>query len=295
MDIDQLRRFAPGAKPHVLDGILAGWHFAEAAGITTPKRVIQFMAQLFVESGGLRVTEENLRYSVKRLQVVWPSRFKSDRDAAPFANNPSALANRVYGGRMGNGPEESGDGWRYRGRGLKQLTGKANYRAFTAWARQRFPDAPDFAADPDRVAEFPWAFVSAVWFWDANGLSRLADNDDTLAITKRVNGGLNGLADRRAAVRKAAEVWDEAGEVSVIGRKTPSRTPIGWKAIAASAGGVSGAAAQSYEVVQLAQNARTFSDLLGIPLLVLVLLLIVAVLGAYIYWNRRQMAAVEKI
>jgi len=123
MQLAELKRFAPAAKHTMLSGLMQAWPYAEAAGIVTPARICHFLAQCFVESSGFTDAEEDLSYSAKRLTQVWPKRFPTIESAQPYARNPEALANKVYGGRMGN--TESGDGWKYRG-GLKQLTGKDN-------------------------------------------------------------------------------------------------------------------------------------------------------------------------
>lgn len=164
-------------------------------GIDTPARAAHFLAQISVESGRLERLEENLNYSAERLMVVWPSRFKTHAEAARFAHNPQALANRVYGGRLGNtGPD---DGWRYRGRGLKQLTGKANYQAYSE------ASGLDCVSDPDKLLEPGIAADSAAWFWASHGCSALADAGDVRGLTMRINGGLTGLGERAAMAAAA--------------------------------------------------------------------------------------------
>lgn len=159
--------------------------------INTPMRAAQFLAQTAHESGGFRMTVENLNYSAEALLRVFRKYFPSDEMARAYARQPEKIANRVYGGRMGNGDEASGDGWRFRGRGLIQLTGRANY---TAFAREI---AIDVIRDPDRVERAPLAAVSAGWFWSRNNLNAIADSGDVEAVTRRVNGGTHGLNDRR--------------------------------------------------------------------------------------------------
>ncbi len=143
----------------------------EAAAITTPLRIAHFLAQLAHESDGFSTTVE-------------------------YASGDA------YEGREDLGNVKQGDGRRYKGRGPIQLTGRANYRAFTLWLRRQFPDAPDFEANPTLVATFPWAAFAAVFFWQMNGLNALADRDDLVAVTKRINGGRNGLADRASYLSK---------------------------------------------------------------------------------------------
>ena len=158
--------------------------------INTPQRAAAFLAQTGHESGGLNLTEENLHYKAATLSRLWPRLFPADVAEQYAAQGPQAIGSRAYGGRMGNGPEETGDGFRYRGRGLIQLTGKDNYAACG--------DAlgMDLISDPDQVAQNPVAVLSAGWFWDTHHLNALADQGDMLTITKRINGGTIGLEER---------------------------------------------------------------------------------------------------
>lgn len=158
--------------------------------INTPERVAGFLSQTGHESGGFRFTTENLNYRAEALTRVWPSRFPLGV-AESYAMQPEKIANRAYADRMGNGNEASGDGWKYRGRGLIQLTGADNYAAFSL-------DADNEAlSDPDSVAEPELAALSAGWFWSKNGLNALADAKDIVGMTRRINGGTNGLDDRQ--------------------------------------------------------------------------------------------------
>jgi len=158
--------------------------------INTPARVAGFLAQVGHESGGLRFTSEDLHYRAEALTRVWPSRFPPGV-AESYAMQPERIANRAYADRMGNGNEASGDGWKYRGRGLIQLTGADNYASFSL-------DADNEAlSDPDSVAEPELAALSAGWFWSRNGLNALADAKDIVGMSRRVNGGTNGLDDRQ--------------------------------------------------------------------------------------------------
>ena len=166
-------------------------------GITDSKlRLAHFFAQVLHESGLLRIVEENLNYSAEGLLRVFPRHF-TPAQAQRYARQPQAIANRVYGGRLGNGDEASGDGWRFRGRGLIQLTGRQNYRAFAEWVGD-----PRVMDDPDLVSS-EYAVHSAVFFWDTHGLNTLADRDDVVGLTRRINGGENGLAHRRELLNKA--------------------------------------------------------------------------------------------
>jgi putative chitinase len=158
--------------------------------INTPERVAAFMAQTAHESGEYRAIKENLNYRAASLRKVFPKYFPTDELANAYAQKPEKIANRVYANRMGNSPEESGDGYRYCGRGLIQLTGKSNYQAF----------ADSIEITPEEVSEFLATFEGAVqsacWFWEANNLNQWADKGDIVMLTKRINGGTIGLEDR---------------------------------------------------------------------------------------------------
>ena len=168
--------------------------------ISTPARQAAFIGQCAHESGNFRILEENLRYSAAALMRVWPSRFTSELVASSYASNPEKIANKVYSGRMGNGDEESGDGWKYHGRGLIQLTGKDNY------ANCGSSLGVDFVGNPDLLLDPKYAALSAAWFWNKKGLNALADAKDYDTMTKRINGGLIGLDDRKAKIAKAISV-----------------------------------------------------------------------------------------
>jgi putative chitinase len=189
---EQLAQLLPG-NPY-----LDHWHHAlELAlpdyDINTPQRVAAFVAQCAHESGGFRALKENLNYKAVTLRKIFPKYFPDDATANHYASLPNkqeAIANRVYGGRMGNGPEASGDGFRYCGRGLIQLTGKQNYQNFADSIETPVEDIPEF------LATFEGAVQSACWFWEANNLNQWADKGDILTLTKRINGGTIGLDDR---------------------------------------------------------------------------------------------------
>lgn len=162
--------------------------------LNTRLRAEHFLSQVLHESGGLRLAVENLNYSAKRIREVWPSRFASIETARHFAHDPAALANAVYGGRMGN--VDPGDGWEFRGRGLLQLTGKDAYRAIG----QRI--GVDLLTDPDVVLlpEHVLRAAGAVWAW--KGCNVHADQDSLVGVTRSINGGVIGLADREAWLQK---------------------------------------------------------------------------------------------
>lgn len=162
--------------------------------INTPKRVAAFLAQCGHESAGFSVLKENLNYSAEGLNKIFKKYFPTLESAQPYARNPEKIANKVYGGRMGNGDEASGDGWRYRGRGPIQLTGKDNYRAF---ANDYFEDPQTLLDDPDLLIDhIPTSLLAAVWFWQKNNLNKEADAGDIKTMTRKINGGFIGLEDR---------------------------------------------------------------------------------------------------
>lgn len=186
----------------------------KAYDITSPRRIAAFLSQIGHESAGLMLLEENLNYSAVGLASTWPTRF-AQRDMAGnylkdsrgrnlpndmaklIQRRPEMIANKVYSNRMGNGTEESGDGWKFRGRGLKQLTGRNNY---TACGRAL---GEDFVTEPDRLLLPVNAALSAGWFWSVNKLNELADIGDVKAMTLRINGGTIGLSAR-------ADLYNEA-------------------------------------------------------------------------------------
>jgi putative chitinase len=162
--------------------------------INTPQRVAAFLAQCGHESGGWTVFEENLNYSAQGLNGTFRKYFPTVESATPYARKPEMIANKVYGGRMGNGPESSGDGYKYRGRGPIQLTGKDNYRTF---AKEMFEDWENLFENPDWVtSDRDFALMSAIWFWNKNKLNVQADAGDIKLMTKKINGGYIGLEDR---------------------------------------------------------------------------------------------------
>lgn len=184
--------------------------------INTPKRIAAFLAQTAHESGGYTMLEENLNYSADTMAVVWPNRFaelgpdkkpikengknKPNKFALALHRKPEMIANVVYSNRMGNGTIESGDGWKYRGRGLKQLTGKDNY------TRCGKSLGIDLVEKPELLLTPQYAALSAGWFWDSNRLGDFADRDDFVGMTKKINGGTIGLADREARYKAVLSV-----------------------------------------------------------------------------------------
>jgi putative chitinase len=168
--------------------------------INTPKRQAAFIGQCAHESANFKTLEENLNYKPEALMRVWPSRFPDLPTAMKYAHDPIKIANKVYANRMGNGSEESGEGSKYHGRGLIQLTGKENYERCGEAIGIDLINQPGLLAQPD------YAAMSAGWFWNKKGLNDLADSGDYETMTKRINGGLIGLDDRKAKIAKALQV-----------------------------------------------------------------------------------------
>jgi len=166
--------------------------------LNTPLRIAHFMAQIEHESG-LKPISENLNYSKKGLLTTFKKYF-GDLSAEVYANKPEKIANRVYSNRIGNGDEASGEGWKYRGRGFIQITGKENYFHLL------IDTDLDVIRNPDLLLEEANAMISALWFWDLKGLNELADKDDIKGITKRINGGYNGLEHRKQLYEKYSKI-----------------------------------------------------------------------------------------
>jgi putative chitinase len=187
LKLDKLKGHIPDAVISMIPAV------AQKFQIDSALRLAHFLAQCGHESGGFRLTKENLNYSAKGLNGIFKKYFPTLESALPYERKPEKIANKVYGGRMGNGPESSGDGAKFCGRGYIQLTGKDNYTAFGKSIGE------DVCANPQVVAE-KYALLSAAWFFSKNGLHKMADGGATDAvvtsITKRVNGGTIGLADR---------------------------------------------------------------------------------------------------
>lgn len=199
---EQLAQLIPG-NPY-----LNYWHDALSKllpdySIDTTKRIAAFVAQCAHESGNFRTIRENLNYRPQTLRKLFSKYFPNDEIANEYSSRPNkqeAIANRIYANRMGNGPEESGDGFRYRGRGLIQLTGKENYSWFAASLQIPVEEAAEY------LETFEGAAQSACWFWEMNNLNRWADEGDILTLTKRINGGTIGLDDRIKHYKHALHV-----------------------------------------------------------------------------------------
>jgi putative chitinase len=185
---------------------LDGWYEALSSvlpeyEIDSSQRVAAFIAQCTHESGGFKRLKENLNYKWESLRKVFPKYFPTDELAQEYAHKQEQIANRVYGGRMGNGDESSGDGFRYCGRGLIQLTGKNNYTKFAESIGMAVEEVPAL------LETFEGAVKSACWFWKTNNLNQYADAGDILTMTKRINGGTIGLEDRIKHYNHALEVF----------------------------------------------------------------------------------------
>lgn len=179
------------AACNAVNQTLSRWNIADKWEVSA------FLATIVHESGGLRQFTENLNYSADRLLVVFPKYFKTRAEANLFDRKPEKIANRVYASRMGNGDEASGEGWRYRGRGAIQLTGHTNYRDYGRAC------GVDVCANPDLLSNWSHAIGSAGWFWVDRGVKLIAARKDINAVTRAVNGGLNGIDDRTKVLNRA--------------------------------------------------------------------------------------------
>ncbi|GFM74065.1 glycoside hydrolase [Pseudomonas cichorii] len=195
--VQQLQKILPaaGAKATVFAPALNA--AMSRYQISTSLRIAAFIAQIGHESGQLSRVTENLNYSAKGLMATWPNRF-DEKTAAEYARQPERIANVVYGARLGN--TAKGDGWKYRGRGLIQVTGLTNYEACGEALGLDLLNHPELLEQPEHAA------MSAAWFWDRARLNGLADKGDFLLITKRINGGTNGLAEREEFYVRASRV-----------------------------------------------------------------------------------------
>jgi len=168
--------------------------------INTPTRQAAFIGQCGHESANFKTLEENLNYSAKGLMGTWPSRFTTLEIATQFERNPEKIANKVYGGRADLGNIEDGDGWKFHGRGLIQLTGRSNYTVCGLALDRPFAEHPELVLEPENAS------LTAGWFWNKRGLNALADSEDWTTITKRINGGIIGLEDRINKIHKAMDI-----------------------------------------------------------------------------------------
>jgi putative chitinase len=190
--LELLQKICPKTRADVLSKYVQPINtVAEHFEINTPKRMAAFLAQTAHESGGFNFIKENLNYSAEGLQKIFKKYFPTPELAQQYARQPEKIANRVYSGRMGNGDEASGDGWKFCGRGVIQLTGRFNYTKFAESLEMDIDEAVAYLETPEG------AVVSAGWFWDKNKLNAICDRDDFILLTKRINGGTIGLKDRQ--------------------------------------------------------------------------------------------------
>ena len=198
---DQLQKILPKVK-NIGDWYSAMIDALPQYEINTVERVSAFIAQCAHESGGFTLLQENLNYGAKGLVGTFHKYFPTEADAKPYERQPEKIANRVYANRMGNGDEHSGEGWKYRGRGLIQLTGKDNYKRFSHAAF----DDDTILDNPDLLMEPYYALHSACWFWNDKMLNDYADTQDLVTMTKKINGGTIGLDDRIHQYNHVVEV-----------------------------------------------------------------------------------------
>jgi putative chitinase len=196
-DVTKLLELAPNARSSYKAAAEKGQDILDRYQITENSlRLCHFLAQVLHESGGLAIQFENLNYSAKRIPQVWPSRFlpKGPLNPLDYEHNPEKLANEVYGKRMGN--TDPGDGYKYRGRGLIQLTGRGSYRKATEIVKRYNPSCPDFVEKPDEVISADWCIEVAAAEWYEKDCNIPADEDNITKVTLRINGGKIGLAER---------------------------------------------------------------------------------------------------
>lgn len=204
----QLMRAVPNLNKEKVNEFVASFNmYSVHFGLTTKRRVVHYLAQIFHESGALSATSENMNYSADGLMKTFPKYFDAEK-ARQYARQPEKIANYVYGGRMGNGNENTGDGWRFRGRGYIGLTGRQNYSDFNSFDLCTV----DVLKNPDKVASYPLNQICAMWFWERYGLNAVADTDTggsmseqvVERITRKVNGGYLGLAQRKYYYKRFA-------------------------------------------------------------------------------------------
>ena len=232
--LEQLQKIIPSNKEtaawlEVLNDVLPKY------GVDTPTRLAGFLAQTAHESAEFKFIEENLNYSAEGLIKTWPTRFNSN-NAKAYARKPEAIANKVYADRMGNGNEASGDGWKFRGRGIKQLTGRENYTRFGNAIGITAEKATEYCSTKRGAVE------SAAWFWKTNNLNRFADADDIVGLTKAINGGTIGLADRKKRYQIAKSVFATSNqkEQTIRRRDTGERVKAIQKALGVEVDGIFG-------------------------------------------------------
>ncbi|MEB0140179.1 lytic enzyme [Undibacterium sp. CCC2.1] len=208
IDPKRILRYANRPRPSYVSSLAQAQAMYDRYGISANAlRAAHFTAQIMYESQALRAEQENLNYSANRLAAVWPSRFqpRGPLNPADYAHQPQALADYVYGNKNGN--TEADDGYRFRGRGLLQLTFKSNYAAATRALQKLKPMAPDLCLNPDAVTEPDWALAVAAAVWEAKGCNGYADHDNINKVTRAINGGENGLAERKIWLRMMKQLF----------------------------------------------------------------------------------------
>lgn len=197
LTLDQLKGCFPSTDSATLSKYLPALNkVAAEQHINTPLRMRAFLAQIGHESGSFKFVQENLNYSADGLLKIFRKYF-TPAEAKKYARKPELIASRVYANRMGNGNEASGDGWKFKGRGLIQITGKNNYTALAAFLTKSLDDTVKYLETSEG------AVVSAAWFWAANNLNRWADAQDMVSLTRRINGGTHGMTDRMAIFNRS--------------------------------------------------------------------------------------------
>lgn len=198
--LDQLKQAFPN-NPNISDWLEPLNSILPKYNINSKFRISMFLAQVAHESGGLVYLQENLNYGEEALQRVFKKYFPTPLIAKQYARNPQKIANKVYANRMGNGDESSGDGWKFKGRGLIQLTGKTNYTNFAKSVNLNLDQTINY------LQTYQGALESACWFWNQNNLNPLADKQDVSSVTKKINGGLNGLDDRTVKYNRFLKIF----------------------------------------------------------------------------------------
>jgi putative chitinase len=194
--IDVVNKFCPNAKPAYIQAFKENDSNFVKYGVNSTKRVSQFLAQTIHETGQFTIFVENGNYNPERIPEVWPTRFKTVAAASPYAHNPQKLFNNVYANRMGNGPESSGDGYKYRGRGTLQTTGKESYDEYGKEL------GIDLVTNPDLLLDPKYILLPALLEWHNKGCNEFADKGDINSITLKINGGYTGLTERKQWLSK---------------------------------------------------------------------------------------------
>ncbi len=288
----KLEVFAPRATEEAIKALTSvhGLALLEDAGITTPMRLCQALAQWATETAGFRKFSESGNYSEARLRQIFP-RYFNVAQAKLYARKPQAILNRAYASRLGNGNEASGDGWRYRGGGMTHTTGKYNYGEINR------------VDNPDSIRKnMVEALDSACQFWADNDMNTLADTGDVKRVTKRLNGGYNGLNDRRTHFKRAWEIWGDMDEdiVGVTVPKPVRTSTTVWTTVAKATTLTATAAGATGQLEDIKTNVETVVGsgvvegvmnsgfLPSANVVFVVICLAAAAAVAYVIWRKRQ-------